>query len=1143
MEKLCKYFWLLRPNCKFYQIQLKMKLTTLLIFTGILNALAGPTYSQTARINLNLKNVKIETVLNEIEKKSDYYFLLNQKLVDVSRVVSVSVENTPIKDLLAKMFEGENVDFFVYDRQIILTPKMESFNKGSMQLNKVTGVVKDAMTNEPIIGANILIEGTTIGAVSDVDGRYSIDVQNNNTVLVVSFIGYNSERVVTNGQTVLDFNLVPDIKKLDEIVVIGYGVSKRKDLTGSISSIKASEIQGISATSAEALLQGKAAGVQIIQNSGTPGGDVFVRVRGSGSLMGESRPLYVVDGIPMNNVTSQFIDGGGQASSGIASINPNDIENIEILKDASSTAIYGSRGSNGVVLITTKKGKSGNAKFNFSSSYGLQSTPKKLELINGQDFVSLVREELTNVNRNPDVFPYNEMVVSPVSTNWQDAIFRTAPVADYNFSVTGGNEKLSAFLSMGYHNQEGTIIEQQYKRYTGRLNVDYQAMKRLKIGMNVSSSFSENNKVPNDYSTYSVLANALLIDPNVPVYNEDGTYGKDRLLTRENPVLMAKEITYDSHQKRLIANMYAELSILEGLKFKSTFGVDNASTREERFVPSFVLFRRGNAEATALNQEVLTVVNENTLNYLKTIGEHSFTLLGGLSFQESKSSWLSTGGQTAGSDLITTIAITNPYIPSHSLSSWGLLSYFGRVNYNFRDRYLADASFRVDGSSRFGENKRYGTFPSASVAWRVSNESFLTGIKWITDLKLRASIGATGNQDGLPDFPSLALYGSGRNYDGMPGISQNNIANIDLGWESTVQTNVGIDVTLFDGRVSFFADLYNKKTTDLIFPRDIPWHTGFSRIDRVNLGNMTNKGLELSLSTKNFAGKFKWNTDFNISFNKNEITSLPDNGPSGSDFIYKANDSQGAEGPYLIYRVGEPIGSFYGFKFNGVYANDSDVPRTPVDAGGKNLYDKGVRGGDAIYEDVNQDGSILRANDRLIIGNALPKHTGGITNTFSYKGLDLSVFMNWSYGNDIYNMTRAVLEAMAVENNQSVTTLNRWKTQGQITNVPRAWYGASAVGGAANTDVSSRFLEDGSFLRLRSVTLGYQFPTSLIEKFKITSLRVYVTGQNLYTFTNYSGYDPESQNIGNSVTQPTLGVDYLTQPLPRIVMFGLNIGF
>jgi TonB-linked SusC/RagA family outer membrane protein len=472
-----------------------------------------------------------------------------------------------------------------------------------------------------------------------------------------------------------------------------------------------------------------------------------------------------------------------------------------------------------------------------------------------------------------------------------------------------------------------------------------------------------------------------------------------------------------------------------------------------------------------------------------------------------------------------------------------LISYFGRANYSFKDKYLIEGSFRVDGSSRFGVNNRYGVFPGLSIGWRVSQEDFMQNIPLISDLKLRAGIGVTGNQDGIGNYAARALYGTGRNYDGNPGIGQQNIPNPDLGWESTTTTNVGMDLSLFNARVNLTADAYLKKTNDLIFSRQLPWTSGFGGIGNANIGAMENRGLELALSTRNLTGAFQWTTDFNIAFNRTKITDLPINGELGSDYIFKLPDAYGVEGPYSIYRIGQPVGSFFGHIYQGVYASDEDVPRiedTP-ERRVQDLFERGVRGGDADFVDINNDGTINRQFDRAIIGNALPKHIGGITNNFSYKGIELNIVMNWSYGNDIYNMTRAALTGMVDDFNQTTEVLQRWRQQGDVTSVPKAIYGSSAVSGASPTDASSRYIEDGSFLRVRNITLGYNFPSTLVQKIRLASARVYISGQNLLTFTNYSGLDPENQNLGGGT--PTLGVDYLTQPQPRIVMGGINIGF
>lgn len=995
----------------------------------------------------------------------------------------------------------------------------------------ISGKVTDGESGEPLPGVNVLAKGTSIGTVTDIDGNFRLTIEDNVRTLVFSSIGYTTEEVDINGRNTINLTLMPDIQSLSEVVVVGYGTQQKKDVTGSITSVKLEEVKNMAVASPDALLQGKAAGVQVVQNSGTPGGEVFVRVRGTASLLGETRPLFVIDGVPMNNSTA--VAAGGQRNSTLADINPNDIESMEILKDAAATAIYGARGSNGVVLITTKRGKEGKARINFDAYTGVQSIWRDFDLLNGQGFNNLLTESL--VNRNPDLLnnpPYDNLEVSGLNTNYQDEIFRTAPISNYSLSVTGGNERMKSYLSLGYFNQQGTIIGQEFERFSVRLNLDYQATDRLKVGTSTTLSNTLQSRVQNDFSGLSVLGNALIRNPNLPVYNEDGTYSVDPLRT-ENPVQLANEITFEGNQRRLITNFYGEYEIIEGLTFRSVLGVDYNDDRQNRYIPSFILSRTGIAEARADFLDEQTILNDNTLTYNKSFGDHNISVLAGFGFQRSNFNILRTGGRQTGSDIIKTVgAIADPFIPSQNITGWGIVSYFGRANYSFKDKYLVEGSFRVDGSSRFGANNRYGVFPGLSVGWRVSEEAFLRDISVVTDLKIRAGIGVTGNQDGIGNFASRALYSVGRNYDGNPGIGQNNIPNLDLGWESTTTTNVGVDLAMFNGRVSTTVEAYIKQTSDLIFSRNLPWTSGFWSIGNANIGDMENRGLEIALSTQNTTGEFKWSTDFNISFNRVQITSLPENGEAGSDYIFKLPNAYGVEGAYSIYRIGEPVGSFFGYIFDGVYSTDQEIPEA--------LFDRGVRAGDVNFRDLNEDGVYDRQNDRAIIGNALPLHIGGFTNNFSYKGIELSVLFNWSYGNDMYNMTRAVLTSMSEDYNQSTETLLRWRQPGDVTTVPRAIYGSSSVSGAAPTDASSRYIEDGSFLRMRNATLAYNFPSSLLQRINVASARIYFSGQNLLTFTNYTGLDPENQNQGTGV--PALGVDYLTQPQPRIYMVGINLG-
>ena len=1102
-------------------------------------------------ITLQLKDASLQQAFRRIESKTRFRFAFEHKDLDKEIRLNMNARNSTLKDVLLDIskeaglhFQQVNYDIDVFKKK----SQTAKWDRGSVKVIiediQVRGRVTSAENNTGLPGVNIIVKGTNTGAITDVDGYYSIEVPDQNAVLVFSSIGFLSEEITVGNQTEINMVLTPDILSLEEIVVVGYGTQIKKDITGSVASIKSRDIENMVVTSADALLQGKAAGVQVVQNSGAPGGEIFVRVRGSSSLRADTRPLYVIDGVPMNNNTNANLEAGGQQLSALADINPSDIESIEILKDAAATAIYGARGSNGVVLITTKRGKSGKATFGFDAYYGLQEVWKTLDMIDGTEYINVTREARTNRGLSNDVFPYDQLGVTGINTDWQDEVFRTAPISSYNFSVSGGSEKVKTYASLGLFNQEGTIIGQEYKRITGRLNLDYDATDKVKFGVSLTYSDSENDRIANDFSGISVLANALLRNPNLPVRNPDGTYSEDPLGQNgtENPVMLANEVTFETAQRRLISNLYAQVDILKGLTFKSTFGFDFLAERTRNFEPSFVLRRQGLARANAIFIDDFTWVNDNTLSYATTFNEeHRLSALVGLGIQKNKRTFLRAGGNTAGSDIITTLAIANPSIPQNFITEWTLLSYFGRVNYSFQDKYLIEGSFRVDGSSRFGENNRYGFFPGVSFGWRVAEEAFMQDIGLISDLKLRFGIGETGNQEGIGNFQSTTLYGTGRNYDGQPGISQSQVPNPNLSWESTLTTNVGVDIALFDNRINLSVDAYLKETNDLIFTRQLPWTSGFDRLDNENVGSLENRGLEFSISTHNLTGEFKWTTDLNISINRNEITSLPENGEAGSDLIFKLPDAYDKEGPYTIYRVGEPVGSFYGFVYQGVYPTDESVPANlkDDDRNEQNNY----RGGFPIFVDADGNGQYDRQLDRFIIGNALPRSTGGMTNTFSYKNFEFSVFVNWSEGNDIYNVTRGVLTGMTGDFNQSTEVLNRWRNPGDITNVPLALFSASSVQGVSVTDASSRYIEDGSFLRIRNVTLSYNLPTTLLERIKLSSARIYFTGQNLYTFTDYSGMDPENQNTGNSNLLPTLGADYLTQPQPRVYMVGVNLKF
>jgi TonB-linked SusC/RagA family outer membrane protein len=985
----------------------------------------------------------------------------------------------------------------------------------------VTGVVKSNGT--PLPGVTVTVKGATGGTVTDQAGKFVIKVNDGDNVLVFSMIGFIKKEVTVGSNPILVVELTEELQALNEVVVIGYGTQRRGDLTSSISSVKGADIANVPVTNLDAALQGKIAGVQVVQNSGSPGDETYIRIRGNGSLFGENRPLYVIDGVPMNNIPAGVspLGGDGQRITATNDINPNDIESIDVLKDAAATAIYGSRAANGVILITTKKGKPGKTKFNLSAYTGLAEITKRLPLLDASQYVDLISQE--RVNANLPVDP--TIVKTGTNTNWQDAIFRRAPISEYNMSLSGGDNKMSHYISFGYLDQTGTIVGlQHFNRLNGRISFDFMATDKLKIGASVNGTHSVNNRMDNNFSGASVLANALIMNPNFPIYNADGTYYYDANRRAVNPVMLANSLRFLSVVDRYVGNIYGEYAITGNLKFKTSFGMDNQGIQDDRY-QSVVVNGNNPASGFADYFTQLLWLNENTLTYTpKLKGKNNLSAVIGESAQVTNIRRIGAGGNTSATDLIQSISgFTNRTEASDYRSTSGLLSYFGRVNYNYDNRYLVQAAARIDGSSRFGDNQKYGYFPTISGAWRVSSESFMKKQHFIDDLKLRGSIGVSGSQEGLGnDFPSLATYAIGTNYGNEPGISASALSNRDLSWEATTQTNLGLDLSFLNSRVNITVDAYRKVTNKLIFKLELPFTSGFTRTNGANIGQLTNQGIDISLGTDNIRGKFTWSTNYNMSFNRNKITDLPEivyGDPSSSDFTESLPGLYGTTLPTSIYRVGESVGSFFGYKNKGV---------DPVT-------------GNFTYQDMTGDNKITAA-DRVIIGNALPKFTGGFTNNFSYKGFDLSVFFYFSYGNQVYNQTRAIMERMVGYNNGDANTLRRWTPTNVNTDVPKAVFNDPVLpNSVTNGDMSQRWVEDGSFIRLKNITLNYNIPPTFLKKMKLSSVRVFISGQNLALWTKYSGYDPESQN--QSVKNSQLGIDYATQPQPRTLSAGINVNF
>ncbi|MDJ1479265.1 TonB-dependent receptor [Cytophagaceae bacterium YF14B1] len=1012
----------------------------------------------------------------------------------------------------------------------------DSLSSASLDVRKVenrsisiSGVVRDE-NGSPMVGVSVSEKGTTNGTTTNAEGQYKLTVASEKAVLVFSFIGYTLEELPVGAQSQIDIKLVPDIKALGEVVVIAYGQVRKTDLTGSVSTVPVDEIKKVAVTSLDQSLQGRAAGVQITQNSAAPGGSTTIRIRGGNSIQGDNEPLYVIDGIPFKN------DGASSGSSFnvLSTLNPSDIESLTVLKDASSTAIYGSRGANGVVIITTKRGKAGKANVSFEAYYGIQQVRRKYPVLNASEYAEMVNEANTNEGRSP-IYTQEQINVFGKGTDWQDEIFRTAPISNYQFSMSGGDEKTQYAVTAGYFNQNGIVINSNFDRYSFRTNLDRKLNNKIKIGnsLTINRTLTNQSRTDGDLGSAGLVTIAALqYPPILPVRNEDGSYiitNPALNFTADNPVALARDGKNRNTAYRIFGNIFGEYQILEGLNLKISFGLDGILQKQERYDPRTVQSGLAQGGSAAIfNAQSITWLNENLLTYTKTFNSvHNLNVLLGYTQQANRTESSRAASRNFVNDILGTgdlgtgsVALT----PSSGIGTWGLASYLARVNYGLKDKYLFTVSFRTDGSSRFGENKRFGYFPSAAFAWRVSEESFLKNNRILSDLKLRTSYGLTGNQDGIGNYPAYSLLSTQNYIIGnvvSTGIGPNQAANPDLSWETTAQADAGIDIGLLQDRITLTADVYLKRTRDLLLSVTIPSTSGYSSAIK-NLGKVENKGIELSVSSRNLVGDFKWTTDINFASNRNTVLDI-----GGAPQIFAGNVANIAQNINSgIIRVGEPLGSFYGYVTNGVYQTADELTQL-VDASAK-------KPGDRKYLDLNNDKKI-NDQDRTIIGRAQPKFIAGMTNTFSYKGIELTVFLQGVYGNHILNANRFELEYLNGTTNQDLDMLNRWTPTNTDTDIPRA-----STTRPANR-ISSRQIEDGSYLRLRNVQIAYTLSNSLLKAIRLQSVRIYATAQNLMTWTNYSGFDPEVNRFGQD--SRSQGFDYGGYPAAKTFLFGLNIGF
>ncbi len=1005
--------------------------------------------------------------------------------------------------------------------------------------NVITGRVIDAKTGEPLIGASVIVKTDRQGVATDADGNFNLTTKKEFPLtLHLDFVGYRGlDLDVYDNSEPVEIKLQENYRFTDEIVVIGYGQQKKGDLVGSVSSVDVAEItKGVSA-SINGLLEGSVAGLQVTPTSGQPGAGTSLRIRGGSSVQGGNEPLYVIDGFPIYNQSNSsgvfnIKETGSQMGSPthetidpLSMLNPADIESISVLKDASATAIYGSRGANGVIIITTKKGKRNDrAQISYDGSIGWQKLNKKFDVLNATEFAQLKNDAMYDDNPQGGKYQYKsqeEINSLGNGVDWQDEAYRNALITNHQLSVSGGNDKIRYAVSGGYYKQDGILRNTGFDRFSGRINLDSKLTKKLTVGITANVSYSKTQTPP------SGLVYSLLQSPaTASIYEEDGSYVYlnpfETVWT--NPIAALNSIENKSKNLRVIATGFGEYEFIKNLKLKVLLGADFDRQKDYAYIPSYLYegsSDKGNASLATLDHT--SWLNENTLTYSFELNKvHKFDVLAGFTQQEYRYEILRAGATNFVSDAYTYNSIgsgsviSSPYSYSEKNT---LLSILGRINYVYDERHSLSLSLRRDGSSRFGKNNKWGTFPSVGYSWNIAKESFFEPLaKSVSNLKLRLSYGVTGNQE-IGNYQSLATISPTKYVIGdyvVLGFSPDRIANDELGWESTYQFNVGFDFGFLNDRINLSVDYYNKLTKDLLLDVAIPFTSGYKN-SLQNFGKVQNQGFEFSAITRNLTGKLQWNTSFNLSLNRNKIKELGDN----ASYIY-GSDSNGA----YILEEGQPIGSFYGVLSDGVLQLGEEASKSAYTAG------QTATAGDRLYKDLNGDNKYTNSDDRTIIGNAEPDFTFGITNNFSYKEFDFSFFFSGSVGNDLINVNRLKLSFYSGRINSIKDAVNRWTPENPSQSVSRAKIESSVP-------FSDEFVENGTYVKLKNITLGYSFHNRVVKQLGISGLRLYASASNLLTFTNYTGYDPEV----TSSDALYAGRDYGAYPSAKSYNFGVQVKF
>lgn len=1126
-------------------------------------------YGQNIKMDVTPAVNTLQSLKRKIEKETDYTFIFNST-VDLSQQLNLNIKQKSIPEILEQAFSGKGITYEISGRQIILyknNPVSET-----EQQKRLTGVVTDK-NGEPIIGASILLKGSSVGAITDINGNFVLLVTGKGT-LQISYIGYLSQEI--NIKDNLNFNIVlqEDTQVLDEVVVVGYGVQRKRDVTTAIASMKASDL-AVPVTSLDQAMTGKLAGVQVLQPNGIPGGGMSIKVRGTGTITAGNDPLYVVDGFPMSDEAG---NGTGMKVNPLSSININDIESIEVLKDASSAAIYGSRGANGVVIITTKKGRDSKPTVQYDGYYGWQTRSKKIKMMNAYQQSEVLYDarnntylqsleakgltgSITDTNEErrrklgqsgnklnyliPDhIWPYLNGEEGLTDTDWQDEVMRTAITQSHNISVTGGTQAAQYFLSANYKNEEGIVLSTGFEQMGGRAKIDAKHNK-FGVGGNVSFTHSKYNLVPTEdrYANETILSTALGMLPSLPVYNEDGSYNFDMYTLNHgipnliNPVALAKERKDKMSRNRVLGSLYAEYEFIKNLKLKTSFGADYNSYRRNIFRPSTL--------PTSVNQtppsipsgesrtkDVLNWVWENTLSY-HTVLNKNHNLSGVMGWMVQKESADNSLIKATGyaNDLVETInAAPTATDWSTTRQEWSLLSFLARVQYSFKGKYMFSGAIRTDGSSRFGPDNRWGTFPSVSAGWYISEEDFMQSQRhWLNSLKLRVSYGISGNFS-IGNYEYYSLVGNANYVAGSPetikvGLAPISAGNSELGWEKTAMTNFGLEFGLFNNMLTFEVDAYTSTTSDMLLEVPVPEISGYTSVLK-NIGKLRNRGVEITLGTNHTWGDFSWSNRFNYSMNRNKVLNL-----GGVDQMITKGETMD-----FITKVGEPIGNYYTYITDGVFMNQAevDIANDPNDARIASVTN--AHPGDFKFVDVYKDG-VIDSNDKTITGNYAPDFTYGYTAEFRYRWFDLSISLQGVYGNEIANINRRYLNNIEGSSGQ-IDAVNRWRSEDEPGNglVNRANRNSAGM----NNQMSTWHIEDGSYLRIRNITVGFTLPKVWLNRANLTNARVYLSTQNPFTFTNYSGYNPEVDMKGNSLTP---GIDYGTYPLSKSVVIGVNLTF